>query len=144
MAANVQALAQGEHATDTFTVRVTDEHGASDTQTVTVDVYGSNDAPIITDSVLFHWTYLDEGLKAKKARGAGNAGTIFAKVKTAAAIPALDLVGAREERAVRALHRLPDAAGPPDTVDGPEMMFMAFGGANLLVHVNAEGCAIKV
>ena len=47
-AANVQALAQGEHDTDTFTVRVTDEHGATDTQTVTVDVTGSNDAPIIT------------------------------------------------------------------------------------------------
>ena len=47
-AANVQALGQDDHVTDTFTVRVIDEHGASDTQTVTVDVTGSNDAPIIT------------------------------------------------------------------------------------------------
>ena len=46
--ANVQALALGEHATDTFTVRVTDEHGASATQTVTIDIAGSNDAPVIT------------------------------------------------------------------------------------------------
>jgi VCBS repeat-containing protein len=43
----VQQLAQGEHVTDTFTVRVTDEHGAFDTQTVTIDVAGSNDAPLI-------------------------------------------------------------------------------------------------
>jgi VCBS repeat-containing protein len=44
----VQQLAQGEHVTDIFTVRVTDEHGAFDTQTVTVDVAGSNDAPVIS------------------------------------------------------------------------------------------------
>ena len=48
--ANVQALAQGEHVTDTFTVRVTDEHGAFDTQPVTVDVVGSNDAPVISSA----------------------------------------------------------------------------------------------
>jgi VCBS repeat-containing protein len=47
-AANVQALAQGEKATDTFTVTVTDEHGAADTQTLTIDVVGTNDVPIIT------------------------------------------------------------------------------------------------
>jgi putative ABC transport system permease protein len=40
-----------------------------------------------TDTVLFHWKYLDEGLKAKKARGDGNSGTIFAKTKSAAAMP---------------------------------------------------------
>lgn len=40
-----------------------------------------------TDTVLFHWKYLDEGLKAKKARGDGNSGTIFAKTKSAADMP---------------------------------------------------------
>src|SRR6185295_3733640 len=34
----VQALAQGEHATDTFSVTVSDGHGGSGTQTVSVDV----------------------------------------------------------------------------------------------------------
>jgi VCBS repeat-containing protein len=43
--ANVQALAQGETVTDTFTIQVTDEHGASATQSVTIDVHGTNDAP---------------------------------------------------------------------------------------------------
>jgi VCBS repeat-containing protein len=47
---NVQQLAQGEHVTDTFNVKVTDEHGASDTQTVSVDVAGSNDAPVISNA----------------------------------------------------------------------------------------------
>ena len=44
---NVQALADGQTAIDTFTVQVTDEHGASATQAVNVTVAGSNDAPIM-------------------------------------------------------------------------------------------------
>jgi VCBS repeat-containing protein len=50
---NVQALDQGEHVTDVFTVTVTDGHGASDTETVTVDVVGSNDLPLITGGTNF-------------------------------------------------------------------------------------------
>ncbi len=40
-----------------------------------------------TETIWFHWKYLDEGLKAKKARGDGNSGTIFARTKTAADMP---------------------------------------------------------
>ncbi|MDN3717395.1 VCBS domain-containing protein [Vibrio breoganii] len=43
-----QALAEGEHHTETMLVTVTDEHGATTTQTVTVDVEGTNDRPVIT------------------------------------------------------------------------------------------------
>ncbi|MBT6403048.1 MAG: hypothetical protein HOK11_01345, partial [Rhodospirillaceae bacterium] len=43
--ANVQALAAGETQNELFTVVVTDEHGATDTQDVTVTVTGTNDAP---------------------------------------------------------------------------------------------------
>ncbi|MBN2965126.1 tandem-95 repeat protein [Sulfurospirillum sp. T05] len=39
-------LAQGETKTETFTATVTDEHGATDIQTVTITVTGTNDAPI--------------------------------------------------------------------------------------------------
>ncbi len=42
--ANVQALAQGDIVYDTFQVQVTDEHGATDTETVTIEVTGTNDA----------------------------------------------------------------------------------------------------
>lgn len=42
---DVQALAQGEQATDIFTVRLTDEHDASDTRTIAVTVIGTDDAP---------------------------------------------------------------------------------------------------
>ena len=49
--ANVQALAQGETVHDTFQVQVTDEHGATDTETVTVAVSGSNDAPTVGAAV---------------------------------------------------------------------------------------------
>ncbi|NEX16835.1 MAG: hypothetical protein C1943_09450, partial [Halochromatium sp.] len=41
------ALLDGEHQTDTITVRVTDSHGASVDQTLTIDITGTNDAPII-------------------------------------------------------------------------------------------------
>jgi len=47
-AANVQALAAGESHVESFTVVVTDEHGATDTQVVEITVNGTNDAPVIT------------------------------------------------------------------------------------------------
>src|SRR4029079_4968155 len=44
-------LAAGETATDTFSYAVTDNHGASSTQTATVTITGQNDAPIaVADS----------------------------------------------------------------------------------------------
>jgi VCBS repeat-containing protein len=45
--AATQALSASDHPVETFTVRVTDSHGASDTQTVTVRVNGTNDAPVL-------------------------------------------------------------------------------------------------
>jgi putative ABC transport system permease protein len=44
---------------------------------------GIFDTPKPIDSLWFHWEYLDEGLQAMKARGSGNCGTIFARVKNA-------------------------------------------------------------
>ena len=43
----VQSLAQGQHATDSFTVQLSDGHGGIASQTVTLDVLGSNDAPVL-------------------------------------------------------------------------------------------------
>ena len=43
----VQNLAEGQIAVDTFTVQVKDEHGASDTETISVTVVGTNDPPVI-------------------------------------------------------------------------------------------------
>ena len=42
-----QSLAQGETATETFTVQVMDEHGEFDTETITINVAGSNDGPVM-------------------------------------------------------------------------------------------------
>ncbi|MGY8704525.1 VCBS domain-containing protein [Bradyrhizobium sp. 18BD] len=42
----INALQDGNH-TDTFTVQTTDSHGATGTATLTVDVTGANDAPVI-------------------------------------------------------------------------------------------------
>jgi VCBS repeat-containing protein len=47
-AAKLQALAAGETTTDTFTYTVSDNHGGTDTATVTLVVAGINDAPVFT------------------------------------------------------------------------------------------------
>ena len=72
--ANVQSLAQGETHNEVFTVVVTDDEGATDTETVTVTVNGTNDAPVITaetsssltngsfESGLSGWTVLGSGV----------------------------------------------------------------------------------
>jgi putative ABC transport system permease protein len=47
---------------------------------------GVFDSPKNTDSLWFNWQYLDEGLKAMNAPGAGNSGTIFASTTSNGAI----------------------------------------------------------
>ncbi|WP_212038735.1 VCBS domain-containing protein, partial [Bradyrhizobium sp. JYMT SZCCT0428] len=53
--AATQTLTQGEHAFDVFTYTMRDAHGATASATLTIDVTGTNDAPIVaaalTDSV---------------------------------------------------------------------------------------------
>ncbi len=44
----VQALAAGQQASDSFTVKVSDGHGGIDTEVVNVTIAGANDAPTIT------------------------------------------------------------------------------------------------
>src|SRR5262249_40868162 len=46
--ANVQALAAGVTVQDIFTAQVADGHGGFDTKTITVNVTGTNDAPVGT------------------------------------------------------------------------------------------------
>jgi putative ABC transport system permease protein len=48
---------------------------------------GTFDSPKNTDSLWFHWTYLDEGLRQMNAPGSGNSGTIFAKVASSGEVP---------------------------------------------------------
>jgi VCBS repeat-containing protein len=47
-AAATQALAQGAHATDVFTYTISDSAGVTATATLTLDILGTNDAPMIT------------------------------------------------------------------------------------------------
>src|SRR5690606_15311360 len=46
--ADTQALAKGQEAQETFTVQVTDDKGATGTETLTITITGANDAPVIT------------------------------------------------------------------------------------------------
>jgi putative ABC transport system permease protein len=50
---------------------------------------GTYDSPAATDSLFFHWNFLEESLKQKMARGQGNAGTIFVKCTSGTTIPQL-------------------------------------------------------
>ncbi|MFY3956812.1 VCBS domain-containing protein, partial [Achromobacter xylosoxidans] len=45
--AKVQALAEGQKATDSITVTVDDGNGGKATQVITIDITGTNDAPTI-------------------------------------------------------------------------------------------------
>jgi VCBS repeat-containing protein len=49
-AAATQALAQGAHGTDTFTYTISDSAGVTATATLTLDILGTNDAPVITSA----------------------------------------------------------------------------------------------
>jgi len=49
--AAVQALVAGEHATDTFSFVVADQYGATSTQSLTVTINGTDDAPVAVDDV---------------------------------------------------------------------------------------------
>lgn len=54
-----------------------------------LELVGTFDSPKNTDSLWFHWDYLDEGLQQGNAQGTGNSGTIFAKCESSDAIPAI-------------------------------------------------------
>ena len=54
-------LAQGDHVTDTFTYTATDEHGATSTATLTINVTGTNDAPVINTATTVASGTVSEG-----------------------------------------------------------------------------------
>jgi len=69
--AETQALAAGQHASDVFTVQVTDEFGAFDTRTVSVEVTGTNDAPVIQIGPVSRALAEDAGVSAGRLTATG-------------------------------------------------------------------------
>ena len=68
----VQQLNAGETKVETFEVTVTDEHGATSTQTIT----GTNDIPVIdTDQSNFHLDFKEQGVYQPSENGDGNTPT---------------------------------------------------------------------
>jgi VCBS repeat-containing protein len=49
-AENVQALSEGQQETETFTIQVSDGEGGTDTTQVSINVIGTNDAPVFADT----------------------------------------------------------------------------------------------
>ena len=64
-----QALAQGQHATDTFHVQVADQYGATDTRTISIDVAGSNDAPVMQTPAVLRQVFEDQSTPNVTATG---------------------------------------------------------------------------
>jgi len=55
-----------------------------------LEMVGTFEGPHATESLWYHWEYLEEGLKSNgNGARAGNAGMLFAKAESAAAIPSL-------------------------------------------------------
>jgi putative ABC transport system permease protein len=52
-----------------------------------LEISGIFDSPKNTDSLYFHWNYLNEGLKQQSFPDIDNAGTIFARISTSESIP---------------------------------------------------------
>jgi putative ABC transport system permease protein len=50
-------------------------------------IRGIFDSPKNTDSIFFHWNYLNEGLKQKNFARVDNSGTIFARIESSGQIP---------------------------------------------------------
>ncbi|WP_240535223.1 VCBS domain-containing protein [Bradyrhizobium sp. YR681] len=55
-AASIDALPEGSHYSDSFTVQLSDAHGAVTTATYTVDLTGANDTPTLSDLNIGHIT----------------------------------------------------------------------------------------
>ena len=70
--ASTQSLSEGQHVTDTFNVKVADQYGAFDTQSINIDVVGTNDAPFFQAPTSFNPGFGEDGGATLSTSGISN------------------------------------------------------------------------
>ena len=65
-AATTQGLAQGQHVTDVFTYTMHDAHGATSSATLTIDITGTNDAPVAVADATLPTTVIEAGVSRRR------------------------------------------------------------------------------
>ena len=111
---------------------------------------GVFDAPQYTDSLWFHWVYLDEGLKQMNSFGTGNSGTVFAKANSAADVPriaeAIDAMFASSQNPTRTQTEAAFAQMFTDMLGGIQFCILVISLAVLfaLSLVTANGMAMSM
>ncbi|MGE3778148.1 MAG: ABC transporter permease, partial [Pirellulaceae bacterium] len=116
-----------------------------------LELCGTFDSPKNTDSLWFHWEYLDEGLKQMNAPGTGNAGTIFAKAASPEAMAelckALDERFASSENPTRTQTEAAFAQMFTDMLGNVQLYILIVGAAVVfsltLVAANAMAMSIR-
>src|SRR5262249_6549456 len=81
-AAATQALAQDAHGTDVFTYTVSDSAGATATATLTIDILGTNDAPVIVSARGAATAHEQDGATQSAAIHVETGHVLFADVDT--------------------------------------------------------------
>lgn len=74
--AATQALMQDQHVSDVFTYTMHDAHGATSSATLTIDVTGSNDAPVITSDAAAASGAVTQGSNVDDSGNVGTSGAL--------------------------------------------------------------------
>ena len=140
--AAVQALAAGETHTENFTVRVTDDRGASVDQVVVVTVNGTNDAPVITSGATVSAAEnTSRTVYIATASDPDSSGVVYSLGGTDAAL--FEIVNTADGRGIVSFRTAPDFEAPTDA-DENNVYDITVGASDGLNTATVQPVAITV